>query len=166
MPSRRNSAPISPGSVHRSAAARIRRFVLAENCRRWATAATSGSAGTALEETSPLALRAPSNVSSSAEGSLTSFGTAFIESVIRLILPFHTNCLKVGVARYIGTGGKATCLPANPPKARKIIHNSILELAGQTLIYIRGPIQEGYLPFVSPNRVSGTGRRCEFAARP
>ena len=40
---RRSSAPSSPGFLHASASARICRFSLAENRRRFAVATTSGS---------------------------------------------------------------------------------------------------------------------------
>jgi hypothetical protein len=63
MPSRRNRAPISPLALHPSAAIRIRRRSAIENWRRRAVAATSGSGG-AMDDASPVALRAPSNASS------------------------------------------------------------------------------------------------------
>ena len=62
-PSRRSSAPTSPGAVpvHASAARTIRRLYAGENWRRLATATTSGSGATvAGAGSSSLALRAPS----------------------------------------------------------------------------------------------------------
>ncbi len=56
MPSRRISAPISPGFLQRSASSKIRRFSAPEKRRRLAVGATSGF-GT-LEDSCPAALRA------------------------------------------------------------------------------------------------------------
>ena len=67
MPSRRNSAPISPFLLQRSAAARMRRLSLGENCRRFAVAATSGLGGGAIEAAYSVALRAPCDAASIAE---------------------------------------------------------------------------------------------------
>lgn len=47
-----NGAPISPFLLQRSAAARMRRFSLGENCRRFAVAAASGLGGGAMEDAS------------------------------------------------------------------------------------------------------------------
>jgi hypothetical protein len=67
-PSRRNSAPIAPGSVARSASSTMPSLYSAVNLRRWALAATSGSgaggAATRLELAAPplreVSLRSPS----------------------------------------------------------------------------------------------------------
>ena len=63
-PSRRMSAPISPGLVQRSAASRMRRLSALENCLRRARGTTSASvsgrgAGAADPGASSVALRAP-----------------------------------------------------------------------------------------------------------
>src|SRR5665647_307810 len=62
MPSRRNRAPISPGTLQASAALRMRVRSALVNWRRRAMAATSGSGG-ATGDAFPVDLRAPSNAS-------------------------------------------------------------------------------------------------------
>src|ERR1700712_4096735 len=105
MPSRRSSAPICPGSLHRSASARMRRFSLAENCRRRAIATTSGCAGAEREAASALALRAPFNATSRSADWGSGFTTDFIGLAMNCILSLYSNWSKAGVASHIGTQG-------------------------------------------------------------
>src|SRR5713226_7733976 len=88
MPSRRNSAPISPTLVQRSEASRMRCFSRLPNWRRLAVAATSGSGAGMMEE--------------------CAFRGAFIWSVMIQTYLFYSNLSKVGVSRHIGTGGSET----------------------------------------------------------
>src|SRR3989454_85273 len=91
-PSRRSSAPISPGFVHRSASRTIRRLYSAVNRRRRAVATTSTSgfsspvttpAGGAPLGEPPVALRAPSaSPSSSIPSPLGFFSTTLIHSCL------------------------------------------------------------------------------------
>ena len=62
MPSRRNRAPISPGTLQVSAALKMRVRSALVNWRLRAVAATSGSGG-AMGDAFAVALRAPSNAS-------------------------------------------------------------------------------------------------------
>jgi len=69
-PSRRSKAPISPGLVQRSAAAKMRRLSASEKCRRRACGTTSeevpgGTAGAADPLASSVSLRAPCDASGS-----------------------------------------------------------------------------------------------------
>lgn len=100
MPSRRSSAPISPGGVQASANARMRRFSPLLNWRRCATATTSGSGG-ALDEVLPVALRAPANTSSRATALSTTGSTSIgifclvVMMVVWLLLYFlKGRCLR------------------------------------------------------------------------
>jgi len=102
-PSRRNSAPIAPGPAQRSASSSTASLYAALNCRRFATARTSGS-GTALGAAGAeaLALASPARASTSAFVDETIF-SFFLWDIVRL--PFDSNSTKVGVSRYIGTNG-------------------------------------------------------------
>src|SRR6185437_2884759 len=65
---RRSNAPSSPGFLQASASARICRFSLAENRRRFAVATTSGSGARPAAGAAPsLALRAPCGAAPAAE---------------------------------------------------------------------------------------------------
>src|SRR5271154_3496287 len=104
MPSRRSSAPISPGWVQRSASPRMRRFSAPENRRRLAVADTSGSGGAALEDASALAPRAPAGASSSEEPVWPFIIEAFI-AVVMSGSYLYSKSVERGVSRHIGTGG-------------------------------------------------------------
>ena len=89
-PSRRNSAPLAPGFVHRSASSSTESLYAALNCRRFATARTSAS-GAAL--------------GAAAAEIIFSF---LLSDIVRL--PLDSNSRKVGVSRHIGTNG-GPCQP-------------------------------------------------------
>jgi len=62
--------------------------------------------GGALEVASPVALRAPCATPSSAMVSFAEIGSFFISFAMLGCLPLDSKCLRVGVARHIGTQGR------------------------------------------------------------
>src|SRR5277367_4209054 len=135
MPSRRSSAPICPGSLHRSASARMRRFSLAENCRRRAIATTSGCAGAEREAASALALRAPFNATSCSADCGSGFTTDFIGLAMNCILSLYSNWSKAGVASHIGTQGRRDGTVSFQGKRFEVPY----ELVGKTVLLVVDP---------------------------
>ena len=102
-PSRRSSAPIAPGLAHRSASSSTESLYAALNCRRLATARTSGSGaplGAVAAVETALAVPAPAASTAFVDETIFSF---FLSDIIRL--PFDSNSTKVGVSPHIGTNG-------------------------------------------------------------
>lgn len=111
-PSRRISAPISPGLVQRSAASSMRRLSALENCLRRARATTSESvpdanASVADPSASSVALRAPC-VAPGSDTFLTAAIVALDELLTVIPTSLLTNLSGIGDARHIGTGGGAS----------------------------------------------------------
>lgn len=87
-PSRRSSAPISPGALQAAASRRMRRLYAAEKRRRLACATTSGSG-------------------SRTEAFTRSTSDKVFCSCSMMDLPFYSNLTKEGVSRHADTGGSA-----------------------------------------------------------
>lgn len=117
-PSRRNSEPISPGSVARSASSTMASLYSAVNLRRWALATTSVSAGGAAGR---LELAAPALRAGSLRSLTLRFGAA--NSIMRespfsfkvltmmshLLRPLKvSNCGRGRCLSHVGTEGSAT----------------------------------------------------------
>ena len=85
-PSRRSSAPSSPGRLHASVCLRMRSRYSAVNRRRWAFAGTSGSgavaADVAVGPKAPVALRAPSAFGPTTTSISTAGGMRFIHQTL------------------------------------------------------------------------------------
>ena len=103
MRSLRRNAPSVPAALQRSASASSARFCPMENCRRRATATTSGSGRAADPGIPSLALRAPDGMPG-----VEVDGSGFIEESSTAAMSDTTlDCKfqKAGVPRHIGTQG-------------------------------------------------------------
>jgi hypothetical protein len=108
-PSRRISAPTSPGLVHRSAACRMRRLSALVKVRRRARGTTSESLPDGIGDgadpgASSVALRAPCDAPGS-EGTFSACMGPFDCWLIFIPTSLLTDLSGVGVAAHIGTGG-------------------------------------------------------------
>ena len=133
-PSRRNSAPIAPGSVARSASSTMPSLYSAVNLRRWALAATSGSgaggAATRLELAAPPlrdgSLRSPSLRSRAANSILRespwSFKLPTIMSIFSAPWKF-SNCGRGRCLSHVGTEG-------NPGALQIPAHRNVTQCRG------------------------------------
>src|SRR4249920_486708 len=131
-PSRRISAPISPGLLQRSAASRIRRLSALEKCLRRARGTTSGSdpdraIGAADPGASSVALRAPCDAPGSDELFTACIGTLGCWLIV-IPTSLLTDFSGVGAAGHVGTGGRlrmlarcgsALCCTAGEDRARR-----------------------------------------------
>src|SRR3990167_1401656 len=112
-PSRRISAPISPGLVHAAAASTMRRLSALVKRRRLATATTSesmlGDNGRVDTGASSVALRAPCNAPVSTE-SLAECICALDRLLIFIPTSLLSKLTGVGVAGHSGTGGTYMCV--------------------------------------------------------